>query len=197
MGHPVKTSPLSRHGQKKHVFYVWTVKLLETCRIGDLSRCPTRARRGHEAEVELHKAQKDALKADMAKAAKGKGNGNRDLKSEFVALQSPKPPIWRRYRTNNATIEKLDELMAENPRGILYFCDELIGFLVTLDREDRKGDRAFHLHAWNGNGSNITDRIGRGLLTRQISASRSLAGSSPPSSSVICRRLSKTSRMTA
>jgi Protein of unknown function (DUF3987) len=122
------------------------------------------AMRGHEAEVEMHKAQKNALKDDMEKAAKGKGNGNRDLKSEFVALQSPKPPIWRRYRTNNATIEKLDELMAENPRGILYFCDELIGFLMTLDREDRKGDRAFHLQAWNGNGSNITDRIGRGTI---------------------------------
>ena len=64
-------------------------------------------KRGHEAEVEMHKAEKEAVIAEMKKAAKGKGNGERDLKSEFAALEPPKPPIWRRYKTNDSTIEKL------------------------------------------------------------------------------------------
>ena len=54
--------------------------------------------------------------------------------------------------------------MSENPRGILYFRDELVGFLVNLDREDRKGDRSFHLEAWVGDGNHTTDRIGRGTI---------------------------------
>src|ERR687891_109080 len=52
----------------------------------------------------------------------------------------------------------------ENPRGLLIFRDELIGFLAALDREDRKSDRGFYLEAWNGYGSYLYDRIGRGTV---------------------------------
>ena len=50
--------------------------------------------RGFEVELEMHKAEREALKAEMVKAAKGKGDRERDLKSEFALLRSPKPPIW-------------------------------------------------------------------------------------------------------
>jgi hypothetical protein len=122
------------------------------------------AMRGHEAALVMHGARKKALEADMVKAARGNGDKERDLEKEYAELEPPLRPIRRRYKTNDATIEKLSELMAENPRGILYFRDELIGFLVNLDREDRKGDRSFHLEAWVGDGSHTTDRIGRGTI---------------------------------
>lgn len=122
----------------------------------------------YEADVEIHKAQRDALKNDMAAVAKGKKNATNKsmdtLKGELIELETPGAPVRKRYRTNDSTIEKLGELLNENPRGLLVFRDELIGLLCSWDREDRAQDRAFYLEAWNGNGSFTTDRIGRGTL---------------------------------
>jgi hypothetical protein len=121
----------------------------------------------YEIELEGFKAQKDALKADMLAAAKGKKNARLDMdaaKHAMKNLETPEAPIWRRYRTNDTTVEKLGELLKENPHGLLIFRDELIGFLAALDREDRKSDRGFYLEAWNGYGSFLYDRIGRGTV---------------------------------
>jgi hypothetical protein len=121
-----------------------------------------------EADIEIHKAQREALKSDMQAVAKGKKNATNKsmdiLKGELVELEAPDTPIRKRYRTNDSTIEKLGELLNENPRGILVFRDELIGLLCSWDREDRAQDRAFYLEAWNGSGNFTTDRIGRGTL---------------------------------
>ena len=70
----------------------------------------------------------------------------------------------RRYLVNDATVEKLGELMAQNPLGLLLERDELAGWLRTLERSDRKGDREFFLEAWNGLNSYTYDRIGRGTI---------------------------------
>lgn len=120
------------------------------------------------AEIEAHKAQKEALKAEMHAVAKGKRDAPKvtmdALKRQLAVLEEPDPPVRRRFRTNDSTIEKLGELLNENPRGILVFRDELVGLLCSWDREDRKQDRAFYLEAWNGYGSFTTDRIGRGTV---------------------------------
>jgi putative DNA primase/helicase len=121
----------------------------------------------YEIELEAFKAQKEALKADMLAAAKGKKNARLDMeaaKNALKNLKAPEAPIWHRYRTNDSTVEKLGELLKENPRGLLIFRDELIGFLAALDREDRKSDRGFYLEAWNGYGNYLYDRIGRGTV---------------------------------
>lgn len=70
----------------------------------------------------------------------------------------------KRYKTNDATIEKLSELLADNPKGLLLYRDELMGLLSSWDQEGRESDRAFFLEAWNGYGSLTTDRIGRGTV---------------------------------
>jgi len=70
----------------------------------------------------------------------------------------------RRFIVNDATTEKLAEILVANPRGLLLFRDELIGWFRSLDRDDRKGDRAFYLEAWNGNGGHSYDRIRRGSI---------------------------------
>lgn len=125
----------------------------------------------HRAEKELHKAMKEALKSKMLEAAKGKrAKGDQqqltleELKRQYMELEEPEPPIWRRYKTNDSTIERMGELLAENSRGILLFRDELIGLLASWDKEGRETDRAFYLEAWNGHGSHTTDRIGRGTI---------------------------------
>ena len=63
---------------------------------------------------------------------------------------------------NDVTVEKLGELLEQNPNGLVVFRDELSGWLRTLGRQGHEGDRGFYLEAWNGNGSYTFDRIGRG-----------------------------------
>ena len=70
----------------------------------------------------------------------------------------------RRYITQDATVEKLGELLQENPNGLLVLRDELAGWLRTLERPGREGEREFYLEAWNGTGDFTFDRIGRGTV---------------------------------
>lgn len=74
----------------------------------------------------------------------------------------PEVPIRARNYTQDATVEKLQELLKVNPRGILLFRDELVGFLRALDKPGQEGSRAFYLEGWEGNGRFLVDRIGRG-----------------------------------
>lgn len=127
---------------------------------------------GYQADMELYKADKDAIKAAMLnarkKSLKAKSSDSSfdalSLKENLIQTSEPKKPIWKRYKTNDATIEKLSELLADNPRGLLLYRDELIGLLSSWEKEGREGDRAFFLEAWNGDGSLTTDRISRGTV---------------------------------
>src|SRR5215212_3121423 len=78
--------------------------------------------------------------------------------------QPPEEPVLKRYKTEDATVEKISEILLENPRGILVHRDELSGWLRNLDKQGREGDRSFYLEAWNGTGSFDVDRISRGSL---------------------------------
>jgi putative DNA primase/helicase len=93
---------------------------------------------------------------------------NQRAKAEELAQEAVKPdgekPTCVRYVVNDATVEKLGELLRENPRGLLHFRDELTGFFRTMDRQGHEADRAFYLECWNGDGSHTYDRIGRGTL---------------------------------
>ncbi|MDG4549979.1 MAG: DUF3987 domain-containing protein [Candidatus Contendobacter sp.] len=86
---------------------------------------------------------------------------------EIVALvyaAEDKGPIRRRYVVNDSSVEKLGELLNENPTGLLVFRDELLGLLSALDRDGQEGARQFYLEAWNGTGRFCYDRIGRGTV---------------------------------
>ena len=62
---------------------------------------------------------------------------------------------------------------------MLLFRDELIGFLRSMDREGREGDRSFYLEAWNGNGRFTYDRIGRGTVDIESCCVSLLGGIQP------------------
>ncbi len=96
---------------------------------------------------------------ETAKAAAKKGN---DLPRR--PDDSPGAPPARRLLVNDATAEKLHEIMAANPAGVLVVRDELTGWLAQLDKPGREGERAFALTCWNGNDSFTFDRIGRGTV---------------------------------
>jgi|CXWL01.1.fsa_nt_gi hypothetical protein len=119
----------------------------------------------HLAEVEAFKAQREAIQGAMRQAAKDKEAKTPSmdcLKNDFANLEEPKPPVWRRYVTNDATIEKMAELQASNPRGLLLFRDELVGLFATWDKDGHEADRTFYMEGWNGDRSHTSDRIGRG-----------------------------------
>jgi hypothetical protein len=73
-------------------------------------------------------------------------------------------PVCRRLITQDAAAEKLHEIMRDNPAGILVNRDELSGWLATLDKPGREGERGFFLSAWNGDTGYTMDRIGRGSI---------------------------------
>jgi len=102
---------------------------------------------------EAAKSSPDPLKLDSLR-----------LELEILREQTPKAPILQRYKTNDSTIEKLGEILRDNPTGILVLRDELVGLIASWEREGREGERAFYLEAWNGNSSFDTDRIGRGSI---------------------------------
>jgi hypothetical protein len=113
-------------------------------------------------------AQKDAIEGRIKEAAKKPSKGDpaeiaRELRTH--GKQAPDAPTLRRYKTNDSTVEKLGELLRENPAGLLVLRDELVGLIATWEREGREGERAFFLEAWNGNQSFDTDRIGRGRIS--------------------------------
>lgn len=117
-----------------------------------------------DKEMLKYTAKKAAHEVEVKKAARESWS---DAQLDDLIAQAPERPIQpinRRYRTNDATVEKLGELLRENPNGLLQFRDELTGWLRRLDEVGHEPDRAFYLEAFNGNGSHEVDRIGRGSL---------------------------------
>jgi hypothetical protein len=123
------------------------------------------AKREYEREVELHQARVEWYTAEKRKLAKA---GDMSAVENFINDNSPEdepePPRECRYRTSDATVEKLGELLNQNPNGLLLYRDELVGWLRGLDRYGREGDRAFFLEAWAGDQGHDVDRIERGSL---------------------------------
>lgn len=106
---------------------------------------------------------KRKIKAPPSKNQRSNPRPAATIKLELASLTTPqKNSLQQRFRTNDATIEALHDLLSENPRGILVFRDELVGLLKAWDKQGHEQDRAFYLEAWNGHGSFPLDRIGRG-----------------------------------
>lgn len=78
--------------------------------------------------------------------------------------QEQEPPIRRRYQVNDPTVEKLGEVLNENPNGVTLCRDELYAFLKSLDKDGHESARGFYLESWNGTGRYTYDRIGRGTI---------------------------------
>ncbi|EKE09048.1 MAG: hypothetical protein ACD_16C00221G0006 [uncultured bacterium] len=130
--------------------------------------------------MEEFKAHKEAIKKKITKAVLSLPPHEVELvKQELRNHKEPEPPIWKRYSTNDTTIEKMHELLSQNPRGLMLFRDELMGLLSTWDREGHEADRSFYLEAWNGDDSKTSDRIGRGT-TYTKSLCVSILGSTQP-----------------
>lgn len=138
----------------------------------ELSRIEVDWRRDYEMEMGAyaawereHKLKEQAwgeMYKVTYKGAKGKGQETNEL--PVYPEKKKTKPILRRLIANDPTIEALHQILSENPAGILLLRDELPGWLATLDRPGREGERQFFLESWNGDKPYVVDRVGRGSI---------------------------------
>jgi putative DNA primase/helicase len=122
-------------------------------------------RANFQQEEEAYELEKE--RADLRKQAwkeKTKDAYKKGTAEPTPPEQPQKPPLQKRLVLTDATFEKLHEILAENPAGVLVLRDELTGWLATLEKPGREGERAFYLQAWNGDTGFSMDRIGRGSI---------------------------------
>ncbi|RMF19783.1 MAG: DUF3987 domain-containing protein [Bacteroidetes bacterium] len=76
-----------------------------------------------------------------------------------LANRPPDPPrpICREIIVNDATLEALNDTLAHNPAGILYYRDELNAWLASMNQYRKGADTEFWLSNW----SNTTIKINR------------------------------------
>lgn len=116
----------------------------------------------HEAwELDCRVAEL-AAKANEKKAATVAAKDPAQARALLQPADAPAEPRARRYVVNDATVEKLADLLAVNPWGLLVYRDELHGLLCSMDRQGQEGARGFYLTAYDGNQGYAVDRIGRG-----------------------------------
>ena len=139
--------------------------------LAPLNRLAAEAMEKYETQSQEHAVSTllDDQRAKLAeKAILGLLKGGNEAAARELAtanLQTTDTaPVLRRFKVNDPTVEKLGELLNENPNGLLLHRDELVGFLKSLDKEGREDSRAFFLEAWNGTGDFTSDRIGRGTV---------------------------------
>lgn len=130
-------------------------------------------------EINKHKAKAldDELKVMAKKQAKQTDDNDDDeskitdddmiVKARAIAEANNADeyePKLKRYIANDSTYQKLGEMLSQTNNGLVIERDELTGLLASLDGESNSEARNFYLEAFNGTGSHIMDRIGRGSV---------------------------------
>lgn len=142
----------------------------------------------NDRNVQLVNSSEEAKLRQAAKKSQAKKMLRNDpaadiseyLKNDSDNSQEVEVETAPRFITNDATAEALGQLMIENPNGILFEADELIGLLKSLDKQGQEGARAFYLTAADGNQSYTIDRIMRGTNLHIESACLSIVGGIQP-----------------
>jgi hypothetical protein len=123
--------------------------------------------------AEAHKSAKKQFQQELTEYELRKSVGESSAKAELKRSSTadiarllhndpePEKPARERYIVNDATYEKLGELLSENPQGLMSVRDEMRGLLSGLGQEENAPARAFYLQAWSG-GRYVFDRIIRG-----------------------------------
>jgi Protein of unknown function (DUF3987) len=117
-----------------------------------------------EAAKMVAQVQTTLAKQRIRRGAKTEFRTKEELRkiAEQANLEAAiKPPAEPRITINDSTLARLQQILADNPNGLIVYRDELIAFLRSLDMQGHEGDRGFLLECWNGVGSHVVDRIGR------------------------------------
>ncbi|RUQ84479.1 YfjI family protein [Legionella septentrionalis] len=116
----------------------------------------------YEEEFQLNELEKQRNKNIAKKAIEQNQMAEARLALRMTDISEP--PKRQRFIINDSTVEKLGELLNENPNGLILSRDELFGWLSKLLKEENQAERAFYLECFDGNGSFTYDRIGRGTV---------------------------------
>ena len=128
----------------------------------DQARCEHKTKK---TDYDLKKMAYDSDCKRLAAEMKGKDKAKRDKANEAMAglkATEPHPPTMKRYKVNDCTPEKLAELCAENPQGLLSFRDEVVGLLQSFNKQGHEAARGFYLEAWTGTNPFTIDRVMKG-----------------------------------
>ncbi|MBA3814301.1 MAG: DUF3987 domain-containing protein [Alphaproteobacteria bacterium] len=113
--------------------------------------------------VEGKNALERQIKEHIEKSNEGELKRTQE-KLTTLLKRCPPEPVLKRYKVSDTTVEKMQEILSQNPGGVLVFRDELMGFLETWEKKGHESDRSFYLEAWNGDKPYTIDRIGRGTV---------------------------------
>lgn len=120
--------------------------------------------KAYKVELDAWKIRKKGTEEVYKKSFKESLDDEAKSPSEFPSEEPPEEPTRKRYKTDDPTVEKLGEILIENPQGILLYRDELSGWLRSFEKNGRENDRQFFLESWSGKKDFDVDRIGRGSL---------------------------------
>jgi hypothetical protein len=112
--------------------------------------------------VDLEKQAYEAYKTELA-----------DYEYRKAAGENVVKPIRKRYLTKDATLETLQRIHSDNPRGILYYRDEMAGAIKGRDqyRKGRGADEEAELDQWTG-AAIIVDRADKATCLPNSAISR-------------------------
>jgi putative DNA primase/helicase len=120
-------------------------------------------RKAHSKRVEQYELDSEISEIQIGEWRKQV----RDALQEHAAIpqrpDSPAPPGKApRIIVNDTTAAKAQELVIENPAGLLLIRDEMGGWWSRLDSSGQDMDRDFYMTSWSGNAPYDVHRIGRG-----------------------------------
>ena len=75
---------------------------------------------------------------------------------------APVEPKRQRAIVQDASYQKVTQMMSDSPYGLLGLYDEIAGLIASWDSNGQETARSFYLTAWNGNQPYTVDRIERG-----------------------------------
>ena len=109
----------------------------------------------YERDAEVASAADKIWREQVGKATKENNTPPDRPKAAETSKKPPRP----RVVTMDTSTEELQQLLADNVRGLLHLRDELAGWLGSFDRYGGKGsDRGFYLECWNGD-DYVSDRV--------------------------------------
>jgi hypothetical protein len=126
-----------------------------------------RAVRQFKVKCDNIKLQKKQLEKDYIVALKsGKQHEIDNVELKQIQLEKQLDslkPKKRQYLVNDATVEKLCQILENNPFGVMMYRDELPGFLKVFKKSGYENAREFFLELWSGQGSYNKQRLTEGL----------------------------------
>lgn len=157
--------------------------------LAPLRRLEQKAAEDFKASLAHHAAAESLFKLEREEAERGARAALKDkakvdprghAMTTLSALTEPQPPAEPRFLTSDVTAEKLGEICAANPNGIMVHRDELLSLFSDLDQAEKASARGFFLTGWSGMDGYTFDRILRGTV-RVPSVNVSIFGTTQPS----------------